>query len=237
MGNTSLHHPQAFVLRTTLCSQHPRGFPTVTLKFKNLLWRNNDTERLALLSRATVKELLPNRDSLYLSPIKNITLSSRQYHTSQENQLLSYPTCRLETRRKSRSFPELWRGPRDNRGDLLTRSGGWWKGPAWWQSWTGVTAWLAESQRWCHGWASGRCRAGELQAPPWPHQRGYASRYSAQRRQRGKGQKRLMFYSALRLSKAKLGNLVMSTKYRVMASGKPWVHLFCYNLQLQGDEK
>ena len=102
MSDTSLHHPQAFVLRTTLCSQHPRGFPTVTLKFKNLLWRNNDTEQLAFLSRIKVKELLPNRDSLYLSPIKNITLNSRQYHTSQENQLLSYSTCRPETRRKSR---------------------------------------------------------------------------------------------------------------------------------------
>ena len=127
---TPLHHPQAFVLRTTLCSQRPRSFPTVTLKFKNLLRRNNDTERLALLSRSKVKELLPNRDSLYLSPIKNITLSSRQYHTSQEDQLLSYATCRLEARRKSRSFPELRPGPRDNQGDLLTRSGGWWKGPA-----------------------------------------------------------------------------------------------------------
>ena len=53
----------------------------------------------------------------------------------------------------------------------------------------------------------------------------------------GKGSEEVNVYSALRLSKAKLGNLVMSTKYRVMASGKPWVHLFCYNLQLQGDEK
>lgn len=97
-----------------LCSQHPWGFPMVILKFKNLVWRNNDTEWLAFLPKVRVKELPPNRDSLFPSPIKNITLSSRQYHTSQENQLLSYPTWGLETRRKSRTFPELQPGPRDS---------------------------------------------------------------------------------------------------------------------------
>lgn len=122
------------------------------------------------------------------SPIKSITLRARWYHTSQEHQLLSHPIRAPETRRKSRTFSELQPGPRDNWGSLLTRSGGWWKVPVWWQSWTGATAWLAESQRWCHGWASGCCQAGELRAPPWPHQLCYASRYSAQRRQRGRSE-------------------------------------------------
>lgn len=201
----------------------PRSFK----KNSRILFEETMTQWLAFLPKVGVRELAPN---IRLPPPfshENTTLHSRHYHTSQENQHLSQPTLVLETRRKTRTFLELQPGPRDSRGGLLTRSGGWWKVPVWWQSWTGVTAWLAESQRWCHGWASGCCRAGELQAPPWPHQPRYASRYSAQRRQRGKGQKRLMLYSTFKLSKAKMGNLAMSAKYRVMASGKPWVHLSC----------
>lgn len=41
-------------------------------------------------------------------------VSSKQDHISQENPLLSHPFRALETRRKSRTFPELQPGPRDN---------------------------------------------------------------------------------------------------------------------------
>lgn len=56
-----------------------------------------------------------NRQPRLPSPIKNITVSSRQYHISQENQLLSHPFRALETRRTSRTFPALQPGPRDNK--------------------------------------------------------------------------------------------------------------------------
>lgn len=94
----------------------PIEFPIVILQFTNLVWRNNNTEWLApqpLPQKVRVKEHPPNRDPCLPSPIKDITVSSRQYHISQENQLLSHLIRALETGRKSRTFPELQSGPRN----------------------------------------------------------------------------------------------------------------------------
>lgn len=167
------------------------------------------------------------RDSLFPSPIKNITLSSRQYHTSQENQLLSYPTWGLETRRKSRTFPELQPGPRDSEEVSLPD--------------LAVGGRCLCDDRAGLGWRHGLLNhnAGVMVGHPGaaklvssrPHHgptNGVMHRDilpREDRRQREKGQKRWMLQSTLKLSKAKMGNLVMSTKYRVMASGKPRVHL------------
>lgn len=45
------------------------------------------------------------------------------------------------------------------------------------------------------------------------------------------GQKKSTLYFTRKLSKAKTGNLVMSTKSRLMACVRPWVHLSCYSLR------
>lgn len=186
--------------------------------------------------KSRIKQLPPSGDSPSLLPsiaslwvLGNITQpgeptsDSSNLSTRNKEKVQDIPWAPARTQRQPRKSPyPIWRLVE---GACVMTELDWGDGMACWI--TTLVSWLGIRvlPSW---WAP-----GPAMAPPTV----LCIEIFCPKKTEGKGQKKSMFESTLKLSKAKIRNLVTSTKYRVMASGKPWVHSSCHNLQLQGDEK